>query len=455
MAKKVLNEKRIRAISVPTGRTETCVYDALQDNLVLRVRVNSAGGYAYMFEFKYSYAGKRQKISLGAFPKLSIADARAVVQKHLDTLKAGVNPKAMPALESRKRILTFGQLYENWFESEVSGKIKEKNSKHRAQIFKDHVFDDKAIYNYPLVHIEPITISNIIEKVYKKGKDRTTAITIQSLKLLFSWAVFNRYMTHDPVYGFKQSKWVTSKRRRRYLDENELLLFLKGIRQARINPQYIHVFSLILAISSRATETVKIKKSNIFLDDRFLIIPAESQKETSSGNDDHKVFISDFAKKHIEALISISGDSEYLIPHVRYQRKKGVQPISSKTLMQQLARHDGVSSQSVSDLIKLPRGRFTVHDLRRTGSTWLAENNIQPHIITLLQNHKISDEIIAIYQASKLNELRREATYLLGDMLERIEQKALYELKMEPHRWRTPWARNGSSNESFEMVIVK
>lgn len=452
--KKVLNTKSIEAIKLEPQRKELDVYDAQQSNLVLRVRPAKPVGYSYAWLFRYSKAGRRSKINLGSYPAVSVATAREAVRRHLEQLQLGIDPKAA-ALVKKATFTpkTVGELFSLWFEEKIKNKRKEKSANHCAQVFRDHVFEDKSFKYFPLSQLKPQVIERLINKINEKEKKRTTALAIQLMKLMFKWATFHEYIERDPIYFYSIKEWVTLYGRERYLNEGEIILLFKGMRQARIDPQFLHAISLILATSNRSTETVLIEKKFINIDEGYLIIPKENQKQTSAKPQDHKVFLSEFAKKHIKALFLISGDSKYLLPHLRSNKFTLDKPIRSKTLMQQLARHDGESRQSVSDFLKMPFERITIHDLRRTGSTILSEMNINPHVITLLQNHKISDKIIRTYQAGELLQFRKDATNLLGEVLEKCEAQALHELRTQPHDFRVPWSRNFGENGRIEKII--
>lgn len=453
MSKKVLNTKSIEAIKLEPTQKELDVYDAQQSNLVLRVRPARQGSYSYAWLFRYSKAGQRHKISLGAYPLVSVAAAREAARRHLEQLALGINPKATALVEKATFTpKTVGELFSFWFEEKIKNRRREKSANHCAQVFRDHIFEEKEFFNFPLSQLKPKVIEKIIDKIHRKGKKRTTALAIQLMKLMFGWATFHEYIERDPIYKYHQKDWVKLSSRDRYLGDVELILLFKGMRQARVDSQLIHVISLILATSNRSTETVLIEKRHIHLEEGYLIIPKENQKETKATPRDHIVFLSDFAKKHIKELLLLSGDSRYLIPHLRSKNNFSDKPISSKTLMQQLARHDGESNQAVSGFMKMPFGKITIHDLRRTGSTILSELNVNPYVITLMQNHKISDKIISTYQAGKLLQLRKEATNLLGEVLEKCEAQALHELRTQPHDYRVPWSRNSSATEKLILA---
>src|SRR5271155_2878799 len=62
--------------------------------LMLRVRKTSTRGIVREFRFRYKFKGRTGVITLGHFPGLSLADARARAQRFRDLLQEGINPRS-------------------------------------------------------------------------------------------------------------------------------------------------------------------------------------------------------------------------------------------------------------------------------------------------------------------------------------------------------------------------
>jgi hypothetical protein len=61
---------------------------------MLRVRKTSTRGIVREFRFRYKFKGRTGVITLGHFPGLSLADARARAQRFRDLLQEGINPRS-------------------------------------------------------------------------------------------------------------------------------------------------------------------------------------------------------------------------------------------------------------------------------------------------------------------------------------------------------------------------
>ncbi len=76
-------------------------------------------------------------------------------------------------------------------------------------------------------------------------------------------------------------------------------------------------------------------------------------------------------------------------------------------------------SKANSGLV-LSGGRWTPHDLRRTGATIMGENGVLPEVIERCLNHKKPSKLIRTYQRQERLAERRAAWSVLGDVLDKI-----------------------------------
>jgi integrase len=70
-----------------------------------------------------------------------------------------------------------------------------------------------------------------------------------------------------------------------------------------------------------------------------------------------------------------------------------------------------------SQALVLAGGKWTSHDLRRTGATMMGELGIPPDVIEKCLNHTEANKIKRIYQRQKLDAEQRHAWGVLGERL--------------------------------------
>nr|WP_246257800.1 hypothetical protein [Pararobbsia alpina] len=102
----------------------------------------------------------------------------------------------------------------------------------------------------------------------------------------------------------------------------------------------------------------------------------------------------------MEALLGLSDDEVWLFPAAR---KDG--PVSSKSITKQIYDRQGAANGTPFmhrsehiDALTLPGGRWTPHDLRRTGATLMGELGVHGDVIEKCLNHLEQNKIKRTYQ---------------------------------------------------------
>jgi hypothetical protein len=70
--------------------------------------------------------------------------------------------------------------------------------------------------------------------------------------------------------------------------------------------------------------------------------------------------------------------------------------------------------------VKIPH--WTIHDLRRTGSTRMGDEGVLPHVVEAVINHQSGSKsgVAGIYNKAKYLTEKREALQTLASFIERI-----------------------------------
>lgn len=429
----VMTKLSIEKLELSAKQKERFFYDFHHRRLALRLRRNVGGTYSYAWMYLYMFGGARRKIYIGPYPKFSIKHAHAEANRLSIEIASGTDPvQARFELADHAVPQTFGELYERWY-AEVIKKKRVKSHGHVAQIFRDHIFYSPNVKTIQLSNLKRHFIKNILDKVLDKGKQRTLVMALQLLRQMFKWAERLEFMKTNPAMALDDSDFsVSVVSRDRFLDQSEIGELVKGLHRAEIEPQFVSAIMLILATGNRSTETRLVMLKDIDLESRMISIPVENQKKIQKVTKrTHVVHLSDFALKHVRNLITLGEGSEYLLPHLRYASKRFKQPISKTTLMQQLARHDGVSAHSETACLKLKGGRFTIHDLRRTAASQMQELGVSFDVIDKCQNHEIPGKVRRTYMRAEMRADMIAAWDKWGGLLEKIEAEALHELARE------------------------
>lgn len=422
----VMTKLSIEKIELSGKQTERFVYDFHHRRLALRLRRNAGGTYSYAWLYLYMFKGARRKIYIGQYPKCSIRQAHAEAERLSAEIASGFDPvQAKFELTEHAVPRTLGELYERWFH-EVIKRKRARSHGHVAQIFRDHVFYSPQVRTIQLSSLKPHFVKNILERVLSKGKKRTLVMTLQLLKQMLRWAERMEFLERNPAMAFVDSDFVSISSRERFLTRPQIVQLITGLYRAQVHEQFISAILLILATGNRSTETRLVMLKDVDLVARTIAIPVENQKKIQGViKKTHLVHLSDFALKHVMKLIDLAEGSDYLIPHLRYADKRFKQPISKSTLMQQLARHDGVSPHSETASLKIEGGRFTIHDLRRTAASQMQELGVSYEVVDKCQNHEIPGKVRRTYMRAEMRADMVSAWNKLGLLLEELEAEAI------------------------------
>ncbi len=98
----MLTDAKVKSLKIEDGKRH-----ADRDGLTLEIR--SKGKKAFIFRFQWNK--KPQTITLGVYPYLSLAEARAMVSTYRDLINKGIDPRQSNVAEQQ---LTFRDLAERW-----------------------------------------------------------------------------------------------------------------------------------------------------------------------------------------------------------------------------------------------------------------------------------------------------------------------------------------------------
>ena len=73
------------------------------------------------------------------------------------------------------------------------------------------------------------------------------------------------------------------------------------------------------------------------------------------------------------------------------------------------------------EALLLVGGKWTPHDLRRTGATMMAELGTLPDVVERCLNHTEDKKVKRIYQRAQYEQPMRDAWRSLGDHLDRLQ----------------------------------
>jgi integrase len=231
---------------------------------------------------------------------------------------------------------------------------------------------------------------------------------------MLKFAVSYDLIEFDPSSSLSIAKMTTTPTERdRVLSAEEITALAKQLPSAGLLRTTECAVWVCLSTMCRIGELSKAKISDIDLDAGTWTIPKENSKNGRS----HTIYLSKFALAQFTALLSYKTHPVYLFPN-----RSGTSNVCEKSITKQLISRqtDAPLSNRSKDnqSLVLAGGKWTSHDLRRSGATMMGELGIAPDVIEKCLNHTEENKIKRIYQRQKLDTEQAHAWRLLGERLD-------------------------------------
>ncbi len=379
---KQLNERYIRSINIKEKKQVT-----LSDKGTSGVRglsiVASYGG-AKIFYFRYlSPSGKQIRMRIGEYPQTSLSEARTIAREYRKCLDNGEDPKS-----KNKRFENKARQYHNigelWAEYHKQAKSIKKCADFENSLWNKHVAS--ALNNIDLNHFNRDTILDFLIP-FRNSHSPALGARIQALiSQLGAFAVEQRVAEYSPAYQLGKKKPLPSNDR--YLDTHELTTFWnilydpKLLAQARVSKPLALALVIALSTCARRAEVASMRWRDIDFESQCWTIPASITKNGKL----HIVPISPLTREVLGMANKNSRrpGSPFVFPGRRREvMTKGAGHIKPDAITRACSRiNKALLSQN------LLSEKFSPHDLRRTGATYLASKlKVDRFIISQILNH--------------------------------------------------------------------
>ena len=387
--RKRLTDARIRSLLPEKSRRE--VWDT-EPGFGLRIAPTGRKSFIYLYRFN----GKSRRLTLGVYPRTSLADAREIVAKSVKTLEQGNDPGA-EKINARKALRdaeSFEELAFQWVERWAKPNRKSWRAAQRElEIDAIPTWGKKKAYD-----IKQKDVFALVEQIMDRGSPIQANRTLGLLKQVFKFGVQRGIIDASPAVAIDKPAKET--RRDRVLSESEIRAFWIGLDRSIMTEGVKTALRLCLVTAQRRGEVAGMRRSEI--DGNWWIIP----KERSKNGKAHRVPLSPLAK----SLIEHASSDDYLFPSPRKTGSNGEQiPIEARALTNAITKNRNVFDTD----------RFCTHDLRRTAATRMAELGVTRFDISKVLNHT-DREVTAVYDHYAYDAEKKKALLKWGRRLQEI-----------------------------------
>lgn len=356
-----------------------------------------------LWRFKYRFAGKEKRLALGAYPEVSLAEAR----KRRDKARAKVQQGVDPSLERKREKAAAKIGSENSFErvaEEYLSKM-EREGRAPATLQKARWFLSllkPAIGSMPVSEVDPQMLLAALRKLEARGNYETCKKVRSFASRVFRFAVASGRASNDPA-ALLQGALISPKAKHyaAILEPGKLGELLQAIDGFTGSP--ITKFALQIAphVFVRPGELRHAEWSEIDLTESIWRIPPKKMKARRR----HDVPLSDQVVQLFEALWHLTGPTGFVFPALH----TSLRPMSENTLNAAFRR------------MGFGKDEVTAHGFRATASTLLNESGLWlPDAIERALAHGHSSATRGAYARGQYWEERIKMAQWWSDHLDKL-----------------------------------
>lgn len=345
------------------------------------------------FRYDYRLNGRRETLTIGRYGPdgVSLAEARELCTAARKAVTDGRSPAQEKQREKRRlsAAQTLGEFAKVWFKE---SRMAESTRSMRQSIFDRDILP--AWKNRLLSEITPDDLRVLCLKVKERGAPATAIHVRDIIKQIYGYAILHGEKVANPADEVGPSSIATFVAKDRALSPGEIRIVFKELEHVPTLPTIRLGLKLILLTMVRKSELLDAVWTEVDFENAVWSIPKERMKRGKP----HNVYLSRQSLDIMIALKTCAGNSRYLLPS-RYDADA---PMSRATFNRiTMAVVKRAKDQD------LPLEPFTVHDLRRTGSTLLNELGFNSDWIEKCLAHEDGRSSRGVYNKAEYEPQRR------------------------------------------------
>lgn len=372
------------------------------NGLYLEVRPNGSK----LWRYRYRIEGRFNLYAIGAYPALSLADARAEHLRARDLVKRGVHPaheRARTRSEATSRNAdTFKVIAEEW----ISEKQKTWTPYYEKQV---RSYFDRDVYprigRRPMQSITSDDVLKILRAIADRGANAAAILVRQLISQVFTYAVRTLRATSDPAHVLRGAIIRPPVQHADAKGREDIAEFVGRLRAYGGARTTVIAMWLLLLLFVRTGELRRAPWSEFDIGRALWTIPAGRMKKRRV----HLVPLPKQAVALLRELHGITGAGTHLFPNMRRPKEA----VISATTINRALEHMGYES-----------GFFTGHDFRATASTHLHEMGYRDEVVEMQLAHAKKDKVGAAYNHAQYLPERVEMMQRWADWLDDIAAEA-------------------------------
>jgi integrase len=360
----------------------------------LGVRVSPKGRKSFVY--MYRYEGKARFLTLGDYPRMTLADAHKAHAEAMKKLEQDIDPgaEAMTKRAEDRRAPTIDILADEYIEKWA--KPRKRSWREDERILKKDVLPEWG--RRKARDITRRDIIRLLDGIVDRGAGIMANRTLATIRKMFNFAVSRDIVHVSPCLAVRAP--APEQRRDRVLTTDEIRAFWHGLEGAKMAEGTKFALKLQLVTAQRKVEIVSASWEEIDLTDKWWTIPPEKAKNKIT----HRVPLSPLALELLQAAKNIAGDSPWIFPSPQTDRH-----ITPEAVDHAL-RRPGLEQLGFT---------FWVHDLRRSAASHMTGMGIPRLVVSKILNH-VERGVTAVYDRHSYDLEKRQALEAWGRKLKTI-----------------------------------
>jgi integrase len=340
-----LTDISVRTLPTPTKGQKTHWDDTLRS---FGCRVSQGGTKSFVVQ----HGIDRRLVTIGRYPIVSLADARVEAKRILAEMTLG---------KHRPRTVRWDEALEQYLAAS-----KEKNRKRTVDGYSRLINRHFAFKRRQLPDVTSDDIEHKLAGI-KAPAERNHALV--AVKVFLGWCQKppRRYIAHNPCEGMVPTK---RKGRKRILTDAELATVFQAALEGP--DTFSHIVALLILTGQRRGEIASLRTSWRNPPERLIKLPDHITKNCLEHTFPHGAFVEGIFNR----LSNVGGDL-YFPPY-----RTHVRGVPTTT-------YAGWSKDKKTFEKRCGISGWTLHDLRRTFATRIAELGVLPHVVERLLNHRL------------------------------------------------------------------
>jgi integrase len=378
-----LNLKNTSALKLPLGSKDAVFWD--DDIAGFGIRIREGGSRTWVY--RYRRGSKQRSMKLGSAKSVPLSVARENASK----LEAEVRLGGDPALKTQTANLaadtTFEVLANQYLEARKSKWRPSSHKQNQRHLFKYA----KPLHPLPITAVSQRNIANLLADITKESGEATSNRVRSTLSSLLGWVIKEGIRLPEGNVASYTNKHEERSRDRVLTDAE-----LKTIWKACSDSEFGAIIKLLILTGQRESEIGGLSWNEIH--DEQIMLPAERTKNKRT----HVLPLSDAARTILEKF--------------RDEQRTHVFGLADTTGFNGWGYAKRTLDARIAEGGK-PLAHWTLHDLRRTVATRMAELGVQPHIIEAVLNHVGGHKggIAGVYNRATYDKEKREALNLWAE----------------------------------------